>query len=160
MARDTSAAPQRDADARINNAPRVIVVGLDGSPTSWDAFAWAAGVAVRDDDRLVAVHVMPLTEPAAAFGAPLDYADLETAREEIAAELKGEAERRAGEVGVSVSFVTEYGEVTHAVTELARELHAELVVVGRSARMLHRFAGSLSHRLTCRKDAPVVVVVP
>jgi hypothetical protein len=26
--------------------------------------------------------------------------------------------------------------------------------------MLHRLAGSLSHRLTCRDDAPVVVVVP
>jgi nucleotide-binding universal stress UspA family protein len=160
MVEDESAAPERNADSRINNAGRVIVVGLDGSPTSWDAFAWAAGVAVRGKCELVAVHVMPMTEPAAAFGVPYGLSGMETARQEIAAELKDEADQRAREVGVPVTFVTEYGEVTHAVTEVARALHAELVVVGRSAKMLHRLAGSLSHRLTCRNDAPVVVVVP
>jgi nucleotide-binding universal stress UspA family protein len=160
MVEDESAAPERKADSRINNAGRVIVVGLDGSPTSWDAFAWAAGVAVRGKCELVAVHVMPMTEPAAAFGVPYGLSGMETARQEIAAELKDEADQRAREVGVPVTFVTEYGEVTHAVTEVARALHAELVVVGRSAKMLHRLAGSLSHRLTCRNDAPVVVVVP
>jgi nucleotide-binding universal stress UspA family protein len=160
MAEDKSAAPERDADSRINSPPRAIVVGLDGSPTSWDAFAWAAGVAVRDHGRLVALHVQSLWEPPALFGAPFDCVGVETARQDVAAELKDEAERRAREVGVPVSFVIEYGEVTHAVTEVARALHAELVVVGRSAKMLHRLAGSLSHRLTCRNDAPVVVVVP
>ena len=77
-------------------------------------------------------------------------------RQEIATELKHEAERCAREVGVPVRFVTEHGEVAHA----ARALHADLIVVGRSAKTLHRLAGSLSHRLTCRSDAPVVVVVP
>ncbi|MDT4892029.1 MAG: hypothetical protein QOE97_1064 [Pseudonocardiales bacterium] len=159
MSEDTFAAPQRDADATINNASRVIVVGLDGSPTSWDAFAWAAGVAVRGKCQLVAVHVLPITEPAAAFGVPFDFSGVETARQEIAADLKDEAQRRAREVGVPVSFVTGRGEVTHAVTEVARALNAELVVVGRSAKRLHHLAGSLSHRLTCRNDAPVVVIV-
>jgi nucleotide-binding universal stress UspA family protein len=160
MTQDTSAGPERNTDTGVNNGPRVIVVGLDGSPTSWDAFAWAAGVAARGNCQLVAVHVMPLTEPAAVFGVPFDYPGVETARQGIAADLKDEAEWRAREVGVPVSFVTERGEVTHAVSEVARALHAELVVVGRSAKMLHRLAGSLSHRLTCRNDAPVVVVVP
>jgi nucleotide-binding universal stress UspA family protein len=160
MAQDTSATPERETDTAVNNGARVIVVGLDGSPTSWDAFAWAAGAAERGNGQLVAVHVMPLTEPAAAFAVPLDYAGMETARQEIAAELKDEAERRASEVGVPVSFVTEHGEVTHAISEVARARHADLVVVGRSAKTLHRLAGSLSHRLTCRHDAPVVVVVP
>jgi nucleotide-binding universal stress UspA family protein len=160
MVQDESAAPERNADSSINNAARVIVVGLDGSPTSWDAFAWAAGVAVRGKCELVALHVMPMTEPATAFGVPYGFSGMETARQEIAAELKDEAEQRAREVGVPVTFVTEYGELTHAVTEVARALHAELVVVGRSAKMFHRLGGSLSHRLTCRNDAPVVVVVP
>jgi nucleotide-binding universal stress UspA family protein len=160
MAHDTSASPERDIDAAVNNASRAIVVGLDGSPTSWDAFAWAAGIAARGNGRLVAVHVMPLTEPAAAFDVPFDYAGMETARQAIAADLKDEAQRRAREVGVPVTFVVEYGEIAEAVTEVARTVHANLVVVGRSAKMLHRVAGSLSHRLTCRKDAPVVAVVP
>lgn len=160
MAQDTSPIPERDTNTAVNNAPRVIVVGLDGSPTSWDAFAWAAGAAARGNRQLVAVHVMPLTEPAAAFCVPFDYSGVETARQEIATELKDEAQQRACEVGVPVTFVAERGEVTHAVTEVARALHADLVVVGRSAKTLHRLAGSLSHRLTCRHDAPVVVVVP
>jgi nucleotide-binding universal stress UspA family protein len=160
MAHDTSAAPERDTDTRINNAPRVIVVGLDGSPTSWDAFAWAAGVAVRGNGTLVAVHVQSLGEPAAAFGVPFDCSAVETAQHEIAKELQDEAERMANELGVRVSFVVVRGDVTRAFTNVAKELHAELVVVGRSAKMLHRLAGSLSHRLTCRNDAPVVVVVP
>jgi nucleotide-binding universal stress UspA family protein len=160
MTQDPALRRSRDAASGTDSAARVIVVAVDGSPTSWDAFAWAAGVAARGNGKLVAVHVLPLTEPSAAFGVPFDYAVVETARREIAAELKDEAERRAGEVGVPVSFVTEHGEITHAVTEVARALHAEFVVVGRSAKMLHRFAGSLSHRLTCRNDAPIVVVVP
>jgi len=160
VAPDASATPEPETETAANNGVRVIVVGLDGSPTSWDAFAWAAGAAARGNGQLVAVHVMPLTEPAAVFGVPFDYAGAETARQAIAVELKDEAERRASEMSVPVSFVAEHGEVTHAVTEVARALHADLVVVGRSARKLHRLAGSLSHRLTCRNDAPVVVVVP
>lgn len=160
MAHDSSATPERGTDAAVHNGARVIVVGLDGSATSWDAFAWAAGAAARGHARLVAVHVMPLTEPTAGFDVAFDYAGMATARQAIAADLNDEAQRRANAVGVSVCFIAEHGEVAEAVTEIARALHADLVVVGRSAKTLHRLVGSLSHRLTCRKDAPVVVVVP
>jgi hypothetical protein len=47
-----------------------------------------------------------------------------------------------------------------ALTSVASAMHADLVVVGRSAKMRHRRAGSLGRRLVGRKDAPVVVVVP
>jgi nucleotide-binding universal stress UspA family protein len=161
MTPDTSASPERESEIAVNNGARVIVivVGLDGSPTSWDAFAWAAGAAARGNGRLVVVHVMPLTEPA-VFDAPFDYAGVQAARQQIASELKDEAEQRADELGVPVTFVIEHGEVTHAVIEVARTMHADLVVVGRSAKKLHKLGGSLSHRLTCRNDTPVVVVVP
>jgi nucleotide-binding universal stress UspA family protein len=160
MAHDTSAAAERDSAAATFHPPRVIVVGVDGSPTSWDAFAWAAGAAARGNGRLVAIHVEPLGDPAAGFGAPIDYAGVETARQEVTRELQTEAERIASEVGVHVSFVVERGAVTRAVCNVAKELNADLVVVGRSAKALHHIAGSLSHRLTSRNDAPVVVVVP
>jgi nucleotide-binding universal stress UspA family protein len=160
MAHDASAAAERDNDTGISHSPRVIVVGVDGSPTSWDAFAWAAGAAARGNGRLVAVYVEPLGDRAAAFGAPIDYAGVETTRREIAKELQTEAERIAKELGVHLSFVIERGHVTRAVTDVAKELNADLVVVGRSAKARHHIAGSLSHRLTSRNDAPVVVVVP
>jgi nucleotide-binding universal stress UspA family protein len=160
MAQDTEAGRRPDAADRNDVAAPVIVVGLDGSPSSWDAFCWAAGEAVRINGRVVAVYVMPLTEAAAGFGMPYDYAGLEQARQEVGDELKSEAAHRANELGVALSFVTEHGDATHALTEAARGLHANLVVVGRSAKVLHHLAGSLSHRLTSRNDAPVVVVVP
>src|SRR5690349_13563912 len=68
-----------DAEARRTPIPQrlgspAIVVGLDGSGTSWDAFAWAAGEALRTAGHLVAVYVMPFSDPAAALGVPYDYA--------------------------------------------------------------------------------------
>jgi nucleotide-binding universal stress UspA family protein len=160
MAQDTEAGRRPDAPDRNEVAPPVIVVGLDGSPSSWDAFCWAVGEALRINGSVVAVHALPLTEPAAAFGVPYDYAGVEQARREFADELEREAGHRAGELGVALSFVTEHGDATRALIQVARSVHANLVVVGRSAKMLHHLAGSLSHRLTSRNDAPVVVVVP
>jgi nucleotide-binding universal stress UspA family protein len=160
MAQNTETGQRTDARQSNELAPPVIVVGLDGSPSSWDAFSWAAGEAGRSNGRVVAVYVTPLTESAAAFGVPFDYAGVEEARQEVANELKTEASQRANDLGVGFSFVTEHGDATHALTDVARELHANLVVVGRSTKMLHHLAGSLSHRLTARNDAPVVVVVP
>jgi nucleotide-binding universal stress UspA family protein len=59
-------------DSPVTTAP-VIVVGLDGSSTSWDAFSWAAGEATRSKGNLVAVYVTPAVEPVAVFGESLGY---------------------------------------------------------------------------------------
>jgi nucleotide-binding universal stress UspA family protein len=160
MAQDTEAGRRPEAPDHSVVAAPVIVVGLDGSPSSWDAFCWAAGEAVRSNGRLVAVYVTPFSEPAAAFGVPIDYAGVEQARQAVADDLESEAVRRGDELGVAVSFVTERGDATHALSDVSRAMHANLLVVGRSAKVLHHLAGSLSHRLTSRNDAPVVVVVP
>jgi nucleotide-binding universal stress UspA family protein len=138
----------------------VIVAGVDGSPTSWDAFSWAAGAAIRSQGKLIVVYVMPFTDPAAVYGAPYDYVGAEDLREELASELRDEAERRARDLGISIRFISNYGDATQTLTDIARTVHATVLVVGRSAKMWHHLAGSLSHRITCRKDAPVVVVVP
>jgi len=160
MAQDTEAGQRRYAPDSGDGAPPVIVVGLDGSPSSWDAFSWAAGEAVRSKGRVVAVNVTPFTEAAAAFGVPFDYAGVEQTRREVADELKRDATGRANELGVALTFVCEYGDAAHCLIDVAHRLHANLVVVGRSAKVLHHLAGSLSHRLTSRNNAPVVVVVP
>jgi nucleotide-binding universal stress UspA family protein len=138
----------------------VIVVGLDGSPTSWDAFFWAAGQAGRAGGRLIAVYVTPFVQPVVAVGVPFDYAAAEQIRQEVAGQLKAEAERHASDFGVPLSFVRQPGDVPHALTSVARMAHADLVVVGRSAKMLHHLAGSAARRLVSRHDAPVTVVVP
>jgi nucleotide-binding universal stress UspA family protein len=160
MAQDTAPGRPQNLTGQVQATAPVIVVGVDGSPTSWDAFTWAAQAAKRAGDRLLAVYVMSSADPVAAFGVSFDYAGVEQAKQAVAGELRDEAARRAGQLGLTVSFVTESGDATHALTEIARNVHADLVVVGRSTKALHRLAGSLSHRLTTRKDAPVVVVVP
>ena len=139
-------------------AGQVIVVGLDGSPASWDAFCWAAGQATRAQGSLIAVYVTSAVAPVVPVDGYFYYA--EQAAQEVAAGLKAEAERRAAEAGVPVTFVRELGDTVRALTSVARSAHADLVVVGRSAKMLHHLAGSACRRLASRQDAPVVVVVP
>jgi nucleotide-binding universal stress UspA family protein len=161
MAHDTEAGrPPQARDQKNELASPVIVVGLDGSPSSWDAFCWAAGEAARMHGNVVAVYVTPYAEVVAAFGVPYDYAGVEQARQEVADELKREATNRADELDVELTFVSEHGDVTHVLTDIARTMHANLIVVGRSSKMLHHLGSSLSNRLTSRSNAPVVVVVP
>jgi nucleotide-binding universal stress UspA family protein len=147
------------AGAAVGTAP-VIVVGLDGSSTSWDAFSWAAGEALRSNGSLVAVYVTPAVDPVAAFGESSGYAAVEQARDEVARQLKDQAERRAFELGLPLRFVREAGDTAPAITRIAQSVGADLIVVGRSAKMLHHLAGSLGRRLVSRHDVPVIVVVP
>ena len=160
MAQDIDVGRLPQVPDRNNGGPPVIVVGLDGSRSSWDAFSWAAGEAARTNGELVAVNVTPYTEAVAAFGVPFDYAGVEQTRREIAADLKRDATRRADELGVALIFVCEHGDTAHCLTDVAQRMHASLVVVGKSTKILHHLGGSLSHRLTSRTNAPVVVVVP
>lgn len=155
----TDGSPNSPTGAGATTA-HVIVVGLDGSPTSWDAFCWAAGEATRTNGRLIAVYVCPAVEGASAVGAPFDYAAAEQARTEVAAELSDEARQRARELGIHLSFVREVGDPANALTRAARSADADLIVIGKSTKMLHRLVGSLGRRLVSRHDAPVIVVVP
>ena len=76
--------------------------------------------------------------------------------EELAVEVAG----RADTLGVEVTFVRGMGDAPRVITEVARAEQADLMVVGRSAKMLHRLAGSVSGRLVLKHDSPVIVVVP
>src|SRR5580704_12715835 len=140
----------------------VIVVGVDGSAPSWDAFAWAAGEARRADGRIVAVFVTSLIEPEEALGstAPLGYAAAADARDQMAEELAAEVARRADALDVEVRFIRGIGDAARVLTDLAHSEHADLMVVGRSAKILHRLAGSVSRRLVLNRESPVLVVVP
>jgi nucleotide-binding universal stress UspA family protein len=75
-------------------------------------------------------------------------------------DLADEVARRADALGVEVNFVRGFGDAPHVLTEVAHSNQADLVVVGRSAKMLHRLAGSVSRRLVLNRDCPVIVVVP
>jgi nucleotide-binding universal stress UspA family protein len=139
-----------------------IVVGVDGSAPSWDALAWAAGEALRSNGRIVAVFVTSFMEPGEALGttAPLGYAAASRARDELADQMEEEVAQRADMLGVAVKFVRGVGDAARALAEVARTEHADLMVVGRSAKLLHHLVGSVSRRLVLQHDGPVLVVVP
>src|SRR3981081_4290259 len=116
MTQDSSVSRSQDSSVRaVGGTAPLIVVGLDGSSTSWDAFSWAVGEAIRSNGSLVAVYVTPEVEPVAAFGVPLSYAAVEQARDEVAGELKDEAEHRARDFGVHLRFVRGRGDTAPAL---------------------------------------------
>ena len=88
-------------------AAPVIVVGLDGSPSSWDAYCWALGQAARSRGRLVAVFVTPAVNPVAvaSLAGQIDYGTLQEAEDEVVQTLRAGAEQRADDLGVPLAFV-------------------------------------------------------
>jgi nucleotide-binding universal stress UspA family protein len=152
-----------DSGAR---ATTVIIVGIDGSETSWDAFWWATGEARRLDCHIVAAFVSPTAEvnvlaASAAFAAtPWDYAGLQQIATDRAGRLRSQLEGYANESNISLSFVHARGDTTAELMRIAEECHADIIVIGRSTKARHHLAGSLGRRLIARRNAPVVVVVP
>jgi nucleotide-binding universal stress UspA family protein len=142
------------------DGPSAIVVGIDGSTTSLRAGAYAAGLARRQRARLVAVYVgsvaaMWVAEPSAA--AVLRIARAE-AFEQTAADLRHEAENAARERGISITFVATRGDSFAELCRIAREICADAIVVGASAKVGHRLVGSLAVRLVRDGKWPVTVV--
>jgi nucleotide-binding universal stress UspA family protein len=158
---------QRDR-ARENSDKSVntrVVVGIDGSDTSWDAFCWACGESRRLGGRTVAVFVGPTSgvasSTAASFGgAVVAYGAIQQTMIDQAEELSEQIRAYGRDHGVDVAFVYTQGDTAKELLRIANADHADLLVVGRSTKARHHLAGSLGRRLVGRRDAPIVVVVP
>ncbi|HEY1918927.1 MAG TPA: universal stress protein [Streptosporangiaceae bacterium] len=144
-----------------------VVIGLDGSQTSWDAFWWGCGEARRTSGRAVAVFVSSMSEASmaamvsAATGiAVCDYDEGERAAAGQARLLEAEVARRTAGVGPAVAFVHAQGDPARELLRVADDVRADLIVVGRSTKARHRLAGSLGRYLITKRSAPIVVVVP
>lgn len=142
------------------DGPGAIVVGLDGSTPSLRAAAYAAGLARRQRTRLVAVYVR--TQVAAL----LSLADRSGAAVIAAIEGQDETEAQLRDLVTSHSrvwdvdarLVVRSGDPLSVLSEVAREVHAEALVVGLSSSLAHRVAGSLAVRLVRCGRWPVTVV--
>jgi nucleotide-binding universal stress UspA family protein len=144
-----------------------VVVGLDGSETSWDAFWWACWEARRLCGRVIAVFVSSCTDAGmaamatAAVGVSIcDYAAMDLSATEQARWLLAEVRRNAAEGGPEVFFVHARGDPARELLRIALEAGADLIVVGQSTKARHHIAGSLGRYLIARRRAPVVAVVP
>lgn len=138
--------------------PAPVVVGVDGSPVSEAALAFAFETASIRDVPLVAVHTWwgLLTDPAAA-----PFVDLEAAD---AAETEVLAERLAGWSAkfpdVAVRRVVEPDQAGRALVQWSQ--NAQLVVVGSRGRgaAAGLMLGSVSQTLLHHAGCPVAVVRP
>lgn len=138
------------------DGPDVIVVGVDGSPTSLRAGAYAAGLARRQHSRMVVVYAA--APPAVAGMAPSASASVEQSMVEAAQELGEQVRAGAEHIGVDAEYRALRGDPYRVLTRVADELRADAVVVGASARAGHRLVGSLAVRLVRAGRWPVTVV--
>lgn len=142
------------------DGPGAIVVGVDGSPTSLRAAAYAAGLARRQRTKLIAVYAR--TSPATLLTLA-DHSGLATnavlqTQDELETQLRTELERQASVWGVDARLVVRRGDPFTLLADVAKETRAEAVVVGSSASVGHRIAGSLAIRLVKYGRWPVTVV--
>ena len=142
------------------DGPTVILVGVDGSPTSLRAGAYAAGLARRQQARLVVVYVGPVASLATAMpgaGGAVAVSQGE-AFDEASDDLRRQVEEQAEERGIAVAFVARRGDPYSELRRVADEVRAEAVVVGASAKAGHRLVGSVAVRLVRAGKWPVTVV--
>ncbi|MFJ6700210.1 universal stress protein [Streptomyces sp. NPDC091272] len=148
---------QRHTFERGTDGPKVIVAGLDGSPSSLRAAAYAGGLARRQNALLALVYVQPLIPSGAALGAPVAGTTEEIA-EDLIAEIRQAVARVKGIFDVRWEFHTFRGDPYNGLVTAADELTADAVVVGASESAGHRFVGSVAVRLVKAGRWPVTVV--
>jgi nucleotide-binding universal stress UspA family protein len=142
------------------DGPSTLVVGVDGTPTSLRAAAYAAGLARRQRTRLVIVYAR---KQPAAFISIADHAGLAAkeamdAQDEVEKQLRDALRTQASQWEIDAHLVVRYGDPLTVLLEVAEEVRADAVIVGSSASIGHRIAGSLAVKLVKTGRWPVTVV--
>jgi nucleotide-binding universal stress UspA family protein len=138
---------------------RTIVVGVDGSEGAADALQWAADLARQTGARLVAAHAF---EPLAWVGRaepPLDFVRL---ADEVGRRLAHEWCAGIEASGVELSTVVLDDEPTIALSQIAEEQDADLLVVGTRGlgRVKRLVLGSVARKLPEAAGRPVTIIPP
>jgi nucleotide-binding universal stress UspA family protein len=143
------------------DGPGAIVVGVDGTPTSLRALAYAAGLARRQRAELICVYVrQPLRTPVALSSwvdAGIVAAEAQ-AQAETEKEVFAQVADDAGTWGSGGRLIVRTGNPLTELKKVAQEAGADMIIVGASTSILHRMFGSLGHRLLRRKPCPITVV--
>jgi nucleotide-binding universal stress UspA family protein len=127
-----------------------VLAGYDCSRTSMRALAYAAGMARRLDRWLVVVHVSRLGGLASV---PLTASAAEERLRRLRTELAG-----ADLTGLDVEIIERNGDPARELSRVTAERNADAIVIGASARFVHRFTGSVSTWLARHASCPAVIV--
>jgi nucleotide-binding universal stress UspA family protein len=141
---------------QYRDGPDVLLVGVDGSDTSLRAAAYAAGMARRQQARLVILYVRPFSAVSGIEAGAVT--SMQEAHDAVAAELRKNAEEQAPRLGIDVVVVERDGNPYTEIVRLAGEIQADAVIVGASTKAGHRFVGSLAVHLVRGSRWPVTVV--
>jgi nucleotide-binding universal stress UspA family protein len=142
---------------RGTDGPRVILAGVDDSPTAMRAGAYAAGLARRQRSRLVLVYVATPSLWSGMSPGPAAAAQEQLFGEHVA-DLRRRVRERAAEIAVPITLVVRRGDAFVELRDAATEIHADMVVVGASEHAGHRLVGSVATRLVRVGRWPVTVV--
>ena len=133
-----------------------VVAGYDGSASSRNALAYAAGLSTRLHRPLLIVYVCssgvycePLTGQ--VVGVPRDAEALERW-------LLAEVDQVTGQADIDVHVRTRRGSPARELAAAADEFSADALVIGAPTHIWHRIAGSVPSWLARHARCPVIVV--
>ena len=150
--------PQHDPD-RAAGSPEPghpVVAGYDGSQSSRNALAYAAGMARRLGRPLLVVYVVPF----GVYCEPMTGQVICTSREknEMESWLLSELAEVCDAEGLEVSVVARRGNAAKELAAAADVSSADALVVGAPGHRLHHVVGSIPSWLARHARCPVIVV--
>jgi nucleotide-binding universal stress UspA family protein len=135
-----------------------ILVAADFSACSNKAVEWAAAFALQFQARLWLIHVLELNYVGSGLGeieAPLLESEQRQNAQQQCSQL---TETRLG--GVACETVLRPGRPWHEITEAAKELHVDMIIMGTHGYIgfQHVLMGSTAERVVRHAPCPVLVV--
>jgi len=133
-----------------------VIAGYDGSASSRNALAYAAGVSRRLGRPLLVVYVCS----SGVYCEPLTGQVVGAVRDTEALErwLLSELDQVTGQAEVDVHVRTRRGNPARELAAAAEEFNADALVIGAPRHFWHRVAGSVSGWLARHARCPVIVV--
>lgn len=126
----------------------IVLVGLDGSAGSWNAYEEALSLAAERGERVVGVLVeSPLWSPPPMGRAALEHC------------VRARAYQLAKRHGVPFEFRVRHGYPAHTLAQQAMVLGADLVVIGHTDHMVWRRWFTPCVSALVRHEAPCAVQV-
>jgi nucleotide-binding universal stress UspA family protein len=114
----------------------MILVGVDGTHTSWNALWWACGEAARSAGMIIAAFISAENSIASADVAltvaavPFDYDVIRSGAAQQATQLEAEVRRQTDGYDVAIEFVHSHRDAANELLSLAKGVRADLIVVG------------------------------